>query len=74
MPVVRFRQSSSIRKVLPDHFVPHSLPSSSICSADLPNRVLKLTNRLQVLVLRKPKVAVFLLGLVERFVDSALGS
>jgi hypothetical protein len=46
--------------------------SSSKPSLDLHERVRLLADRLQLLVLLKPRMAIFLLGLVEMFVESAL--
>lgn len=46
-----------------------SLPTSS---SHLENRVHTLTDRLQVLVLTKPGMGIFLLGVVERFAKRAL--
>lgn len=61
--------------------VPNCAVSSETClskpspapSSALAMRLGRVMDRIQVLVLKKPKMAMFLLVLVERFLETALG-
>lgn len=71
--MIRVVQFPQLRSNLSDQLSePRSSSSSPTYSPALADRMLILMNRLQVLVLRKPKGAVFLLGIIERYVDRAL--
>lgn len=63
-------------RLVPPLLDPSSLPSSATCSPPPSTRfqlqMLRLANKAQVLVLKNPTKALFLLSVIERFVDLAL--
>lgn len=78
-PAVRRRPQvlmrSHLRLIPTSSPTPSEMPSSSclpMSSATLGQRTLRVMNRLQVLVLTKPRVAACLLIVIERYLDNVM--
>lgn len=71
--LVQFPRPTSSRSLVPP-FASPSATCSPTSSRALAERTKLLIDKLQVLVLTQPRTAIFLLGIVERYVDRALNA